>query len=145
MVSNTRSPEKQVRDLMSPLVKTLLRNDEVLSADTLMRDERIRHVPVLDEDGRLAGILSQRDLFFSGLVRALGHGTSARDRALGAMVVKAVMTTEVITTTPETSIRAAARIMVDRKIGCLPVLDGESLVGLLSESDIVSAVAHGEL
>lgn len=130
---------------MSSLVKTLQRNDEVLSADTLMREERIRHVPVLNEDGLLAGILSQRDLYLSGLVRALGHGTAARDRALSGIVVKEVMTAEVITTTPETSIRAAARVMVDRKIGCLPVLDGDKLVGLLSESDIVSAVAHDEL
>ena len=145
MASDTGSPEKRVRDLMSPLVKTLSRNDEVLGADTLMRNERIRHVPVLGEDGELAGILSQRDLFLSGLVRALGHGTAARDRALGGIVVKEVMTAEVVTTTPDTPITAAARVMVDRKIGCLPVLDGDRLVGLLSESDIVSAVAHGEL
>ncbi|MDA1183534.1 MAG: CBS domain-containing protein [Acidobacteria bacterium] len=145
MPSDTPSPEKRVRDLMSAQVKTLTRNDEVLSADTLMRSERIRHVPILNESGELTGILSQRDLFLSGLLRALGHGTAARDRTLGAMLVKEVMTSDVVTTTPETPIREAAQVMVDRKIGCLPVLDGGRLVGLLSESDIVSAVARGAL
>lgn len=145
MTTATEPSGKLVRDLMSTQVKTLARNDEVLSADTLMRSERIRHVPVFNEAGELAGIVSQRDLFLSGLVRALGHGTAARDRTLAAMMVKEVMTADVVTTTPTTSITAAAQVMVDRKIGCLPVLDGERLVGLLSESDIVSAVARGDL
>jgi CBS domain-containing protein len=114
-------------------------------ADSIMRDERIRHLPVLDSAGRLVGILSQRDLFLNALVRALGHGTMARDRSFRSIVVKEVMTDEVVTTTPETPITAAAQIMVDRKIGCLPVVEGNALVGILSESDIVSAVARGDL
>jgi CBS domain-containing protein len=111
----------------------------------LMRTERIRHLPVVDEDGRLAGIVSQRDLFFSALVQALGFGTATHDRVLSTIPVKEVMTENVVTTTPETLVTAAARLMVDRKIGCLPVIDGEALIGILSESDIVSAVAQGNL
>jgi CBS domain-containing protein len=114
-------------------------------ADSVMRDERIRHLPVLDSAGQLVGILSQCDLFLNALVRALGHGTMARDRSFRSIEVKEVMTEDVVTTTPETPITAAAQIMVDRKIGCLPVVEGNALVGILSESDIVSAVAHGGL
>ena len=55
------------------------------------------------------------------------------------------MTEGVVTTTPGTLVTTAAQVMVDRKIGCLPVVDGETLVGLLSESDVVSAVARGDL
>ena len=55
------------------------------------------------------------------------------------------MTKDVVTTTPETPITAAAQMMVDRKIGCLPVVEGNAVVGILSESDIVSAVARGDL
>ena len=131
--------KKQVRDLMSRPVKTLERNDLLSVADSAMRNERIRHLPVLD-NGRLVGIVSQRDLFLSALVRALGHGTMA----LRLIVVKEVMTEDVVTTTPETPIAAAAQMMVDRKIGCLPVVEGNALVGILSESDIVSAVARGD-
>jgi CBS domain-containing membrane protein len=137
--------KKQVRDLMSRPVRTLELNDMLSLADSIMLDERIRHLPVLDSAGRLVGILSQRDLFLNALVRALGHGTMARDRSFPSIVVKEVMTEDVVTTTPETPITAAAQIMVDRKIGCLPVREGNALVGILSESDIVSAVARGGL
>lgn len=145
MMSHPLQSKKQVRDLMSPLVRTIGRNDKLLIADTVMRNERIRHLPILDDAGRLVGIVSQRDLFLNALVRALGHGTVARDRALGSIAVKEVMTEDVVTTTPETPIAAAAQIMVGRKIGCLPVVEGDAVVGILSESDIVSAVARGDL
>ena len=58
---------------------------------------------------------------------------------------RAVMTDNVLTTTPETLVTSAARVMVDRKIGCLPVIEGAVLIGILSESDIVLAVAQGSL
>jgi CBS domain-containing protein len=135
----------QVRDLMSRSVRTLGRNDKLSAADALMRTERIRHLPVVDEDGRLAGIVSQRDLFFSALVQALGFGSTAHDRMLNTIFVKEVMTENVVTTTPDTLVTAAALVMVDRKIGCLPVIESGALVGILSESDIVSAVAQGHL
>jgi CBS domain-containing protein len=130
---------------MSRPVKTLERNDTLTLADSVMRDERIRHLPVLDGSGRLVGILSQRDLFLNALVRALGYGSMARDRSFHTLVVKEVMTEDVVTTSPETPITTAAQMMVDRKIGCLPVVEGGALVGILSESDIVSAVARGDL
>jgi len=130
---------------MSRPVRTLERNDMLSIADTVMRNERIRHLPVLDDAGRLVGIVSQRDLFLNALVRALGHGTVARDRALGSIAVKDVMTGDVVTATPETPITAAAQMMVERKIGCLPVVEGDAVVGILSESDIVAAVARGDL
>ena len=136
---------KKVRDLMSHPVRTLDRNDMLSIADTVMRNERIRHLPVLDEAGALVGIVSQRDLFLNALVRALGHGTLARDRSFRTIVVKEVMIDDVVTTTSETPITAAAQVMVDRKIGCLPVVEGRAVVGILSESDIVSAVARGDL
>ena len=135
----------RVRDLMTRPVRTLGRNDKLSVADALMRTERIRHLPVVDEDGRLVGIVSQRDLFFNALVQALGFGTTTHDRMLSTIPVKEVMTENVVTTTPETLVTAAARVMVDRKIGCLPVIEGGALIGILSESDVVSAVAQGDL
>ena len=135
----------RVADLMSRPVKTLERNDPLSRADAQMSAERIRHLPVLDDDGRVAGIVSHRDLFFNSLVRALGFGSAARTRTLESILVKEVMTVDVVTTTPAADITAAAQVMVDRKIGCLPVIDDDVLVGMLSESDIVSAVARGAL
>jgi CBS domain-containing protein len=130
---------------MTRSVRTLGRNEKLSAADSLMRTERIRHLPVVDEEGLVVGIVSQRDLFFSALVQALGFGSASHDRMLSTILVKEVMTENVVTTTPETMVTAAARVMVDRKIGCLPVIEGDTLTGILSESDIVSAVAKGVL
>jgi CBS domain-containing protein len=130
-----------VRDIMSKDLKTVDRNDTLVTADDIMKLGRIRHLVVVDEDGRLDGILSQRDLFLGGLLKALGYGAHAKARALEMMVVKEAMTADVITTTPDTPLSKAAAAMLERKIGCLPVLDGDKLVGIITESDFVSLFA----
>jgi CBS domain-containing protein len=127
----------RVRDLMTPDVVTVGRNDKLLVADDVMKLGRVRHLPVVDEDGSLAGIVSQRDLFHSGLVRALGYGTHAQRQALDMVLVKDAMKTEVVTVTPDTALAAAARLMLEKKIGCLVVLENEKIVGVLTESDFV--------
>ena len=126
-----------VRDLMTTTVTTVGRNESLKSADEVMRLGRIRHLPVLDDDGGLSGIVSQRDLFLSGLLRALGYGSHARERALEDTLVKEAMKTEVVTTTPETLLRDAANVMLERKIGCLVVLLSGKIVGILTEADFV--------
>ena len=126
-----------VSSVMTKDVVTLERNDKLRMADDVMRLGRIRHLPVVDEDGALAGIVSQRDLFHGGLLRALGYGTHARQRALETMVVKEAMRSEVLTTTPETPLAEAAKMMIERQIGCLVVLDGQKIVGILTEGDFV--------
>jgi CBS domain-containing protein len=132
----------RVRDLMSRDVTTLQRNDKLGAAEDVMRLGRIRHLPVLDQDGNLAGLVSQRDLFHNGVIRALGYGVHAHEKALGMLSIKEAMTTELITTTPDTPIRQAAELMIGRKIGCLPVLEEGKLVGILTESDFVAFVAR---
>ena len=133
---------RTVRDLMTPHVMTLERNETLRTADDVMRLGRIRHLPIVDDDGTLAGIVSQRDLFHSGLVKALGYGTHARGQALDSLVVKEAMKTDVVTTTPDTDLREAAKLMLERKIGCLVVLEGERIAGILTESDFVRSVAE---
>ena len=131
---------------MSPEVTTLHHNDALVIADDVMRLGRIRHLPVLDDDQRLVGILSQRDLFRGALSRALGYGTHAQQKLLGQLIVKEVMTTEPVTIGPEAPIAEAAALMIQHKIGCLIVMEGEEIVGLLTEGDFVAAVAdtHGD-
>jgi CBS domain-containing membrane protein len=126
-----------VRDVMSVEVVMLGRNDKLVAAEDLMRLGRIRHLPVVDEDGGLAGIVSQRDLFHSGLIRALGYGAHAQQHALASVTVKEAMTTEVVTTTPNTPLREAARTMLELKIGCLVVVEAGRVAGLVAESDFV--------
>jgi CBS domain-containing membrane protein len=104
---------------------------------------RIRHLPVLDDDGeQLVGIVSQRDLFRSALAKALGYGESAQRKLLDTFSVKEVMTTDVITTTPDTPLIEAARVLMEHKIGCLPVVENGRLVGILTEGDFVAMVGR---
>jgi CBS domain-containing protein len=130
-----------VRDIMTRDVVTLGRNETLRTADDVMRLGRIRHLPVVDDDGLLAGIVSQRDLFHGGLVKALGYGTHARGRALDSLVVKEAMATEVVTTTPDTVLSEAAKIMLERKVGCLVVVEARKIVGILTEADFVKLAA----
>jgi len=93
----------KVRDLMSAEVATVLRNDQLLIADDLMRLGRIRHTPVLDDHSdELVGIVSQRDLFRGALAAALGYGQHAQQKVMGMLVIKDIMSTDLVTTTPDT-------------------------------------------
>jgi CBS domain-containing protein len=130
--------ELRVRDIMTKTVKTVDRNDSLATADDIMRLGRIRHIVVVDEDGALAGVLSQRDLFLGGLLKALGYGTHAKANALQMLVVKEAMVSDVVTTTPDTPLPRAAASMLARQIGCLPVVDAGKLVGIITESDFVA-------
>ena len=130
--------ELRVRDIMTKTVKTVDRNDSLATADDIMRLGRIRHIVVVDEDGALAGVLSQRDLFLGGLLKALGYGTHAKANALQMLVVKEAMVSDVVTTTPDTPLPRAAASMLARQIGCLPVVEAGKLVGIITESDFVA-------
>jgi CBS domain-containing protein len=130
----------KVRDLMSTELATVGRNDTLTLADDVMKTRRIRHLPVI-EDGRLVGILTQRDLFHAALSTAMGFGTKAQKDFLVTVPVKEVMTDEVVTIGPDEDAKAAARKMLELKIGCLPVVENGKLLGLLSESDLLRVVA----
>jgi len=133
----------KVRDVMSRDVHTVKRNDELAIADALMKQARVRHLPVLDEDGEVCAVVSQRDLFRGALLRALGYGARAEELMLKQVPVKDAMSSEIHTTTPDTPVADAARVMIERRIGCLPVVENGRLVGIVTETDFVRLVAEG--
>ncbi len=137
-------PQLRVKDVMTRDVQIVKRNDQLGIADSLMKQARIRHLVVLDEDALVCAVLSQRDLFRGALLRALGFGARAEESMLRQVVVKEAMSGELHTTTPDAPVAEAARTMIDRKIGCLPVLEGEKLVGIVTETDFVRLVAEGK-
>jgi CBS domain-containing protein len=119
-----------------------LNSDDILDlANDIMQLGRIRHIPILD-NGKVVGVLSQRNLFQSVLVAAMGMRPNERKEHLKAIHVRDVMSAPVITVFPETGVKDAARIMVEKKIGCLPVMENDSLVGLVTESDILRYVVN---
>jgi CBS domain-containing membrane protein len=134
----------KVRDVMTVDPTTLKRNDKLALADDIMRLGRVRHLPVVDDDGQaLVGIVSQRDLFRDALAHALGFGRHAQRKVLDAISVEEVMASDVVTIGPDASLVEAARILAERKIGCLPVVENGRLVGILTEGDFVALVARG--
>lgn len=126
----------KVKDIMVKEVAILDVNDELSLANDIMRLGRIRHLPVVDGP-RLVGIISERDLFRSSLAQALGYGTKATRDLMKTLRIKDIMVSQVITVSPETDLKDAVRLMVDKKIGCLPVTEDDRLVGLITETDIL--------
>jgi len=124
----------QVWQLMSNDPVTLDAHATLDVADDLMKLKRIRHLPVL-EDGRLVGLVTQRDLFLAGVSSVLNFRHQAEKEWLGRISIREVMTTELVTIAPDTDVEEAVDRMLEHKIGCLPVIAGGTLVGLLSETD----------
>ncbi len=133
--------DRRVRDLMTTDLLTLEQNEPLLLADEKMEARQVRHLIVVDEEGALAGVLSQRDIFLGGLLRGLGYGSRARDQALESLRLKDAMKASPVTTTPDTAVADAAETMITGRIGCLPVLEGERIVGILTEGDFVALAA----
>lgn len=125
-----------VRDWMAREVVTVGPETTAAEALTLCRENRIRHLPVL-EGGRLVGVISDRDL--RAATPALGDADRAA--ALKRIRVADEMAQEVVSARPEDPIEDAATAMYEVKIGCLPVLEGEALAGIVTSSDVMRALA----
>uniref|UniRef100_A0A7V4G7X8 CBS domain-containing protein n=1 Tax=Desulfobacca acetoxidans TaxID=60893 RepID=A0A7V4G7X8_9BACT len=126
----------KVRDIMVKELATLDINDELSLANDIMRLGRIRHLPVLEGE-TLVGIISERDLFRSSLAQALGYGDKGSREVMKTLRIKDVMVKQVVSVSPDLPLKDAVVLMVERKIGCLPVVEGGKLVGLITETDIL--------
>jgi len=122
---------------MSRDVVTVSPKEGVRVAEHLMKAKRVRHLPVVS-DGKLVGII--RRALPSPATSLEAHEITCQ---LDTLQVQAVMTRKVISVTPETSIEAAAALLLAHKIGGLPVVDGERLVGILTEGDVLRASLEG--
>jgi len=131
-----------VRHLMEQNVVTLNVSDHLDLAGALMRLDRIRHLPIVDSSGTVVGIVSQRDLFRAGVSSLLEFSSQAEERWLAQIRVSDVMTREVATVHPDASVRTAVQVMLDRRVGCLPVVEDGRLVGMLSERDCMHHLAR---
>ncbi len=131
---------KTVRDIMTAEVTTLGRNDSLLLAKDIMNLGRVRHFPVVDE-AEVGGVVSQRDLYKASLGSVMKYGEKAQRTFLEGIAVKEVMV-DPLTIPPGASVQEAARLMLEHKIGCLPVLDGSQLVGIVMETDMLQLVVE---
>jgi acetoin utilization protein AcuB len=128
-------PAIHVRERMSQPPVTIEDGAYVAAAAALMRSRQIRHLPVIDMRGHLVGMLSDRDLPSVAGPGAAGRADDARLRVTVALV----MTRPPVTIEPDADLRTAASLMQERRIGALPVLDGDRLVGIVTECDVLRA------
>lgn len=127
----------EVREIMSPDPVVLTVDDELSLAHDIMSLGRIRHLPVV-EGSKLVGIISQRDLFRASLASVLGDDYDKNREHLKSIKIREIMVKNVISVSPGMSLQEAGRIMLKEKIGCLPVVEDEKLVGLITETDLLS-------
>lgn len=127
-----------VKELMTASPITVPLDMPVIDAKELMARKRFRHLLVVDGT-RLAGIVTDRDIKLNMPSPATSLSVWEVNYLLARLTVGSVMTTTVITVEPARDAREAARIMLDHKIGALPVVDGEEIVGIVTESDFVRA------
>jgi acetoin utilization protein AcuB len=125
-----------VKDRMTP--NPICGNPDmpVTEVQELMRERKFRHLPILDENQKLIGLVTQRSL-----LRALPSDVSGFSRfeisyILAKIKARDVMTKDVITIDENVAIEEAARIMAVEKIGCLPVCKGNSMVGIITDNDL---------
>ncbi len=131
--------ENVVREIMMGSPVTLKPEDTLNLANDVISLGRIRHIPVV-EDGRLVGLLSERDLMGAAATTIFGLKQRSKSALLKSVLIKDVMKKKVVTVKPNTSVKETARLMKKKKIGCVPVLDEGNLVGLVTTTDILRYV-----
>ncbi|MEI8176675.1 MAG: CBS domain-containing protein [Candidatus Omnitrophota bacterium] len=110
----------------------------------IFQARHIRHLPVVDDQGVLRGIITQRDLYRLISPRRTMDGLSVYDKnELDAFMLEHVMTKEVVTLAPEAALGAAIDLMVNKRYGCIPIVDAKRvLVGIVTQIDALKAVAR---
>ncbi len=129
--------ERLVRDLMTERVFTLKGRDDLAALYDLMDSRHVRHVPVVDSEGELVGLVTDRDLSRSALGAVEELPLSVERDILRRRRVRDIMATEPDVIEPDATLREAAEMLLENKVGCLPVVEGLHLVGILTEADFV--------
>jgi acetoin utilization protein AcuB len=128
-----------VKDRMTPHPLVVVTPDTpVVEAQRLMQDHNIRHVPVVTENQNLVGLLTRETLLQAIPWSAASLSALETQFILSKITAGRVMLRDVITVTEDVAVEEAARIMVDQKIGCLPVLRAGALVGVITDIDLLS-------
>ena len=125
-----------VNDMMTTHPHTLLRSNSLEDAKALMNEHCIRHIPIVDPDKTLVGLITQRDLLAaqeSCLEKPTFEEISSLDIPLNT-----IMHENIMSISPSGGLKEAALFMQKHKVGCLPVVKGGKLVGIITDSDFVT-------
>lgn len=130
-----------VEDIMTRHPHTLGTSASLADARRLMAEFDVRHIPVVDEGGDLVGLVTHRDVLEASS-SVLDDDEQERARHDSHIVLEEVMTTELDLVEPAASLREAALLMRNHRHGCLPVLSGDELVGIITDTDFVEVSIH---
>jgi len=127
----------RVRELMSIDLVTLTEEDTLAHAERCMVQGRIRHLPVV-RDGRLVGLVTHRDLLAASFSIFAEVDPGEQRRVFVSVPVVDLMHPSVLTVDPDQTVAEAARLLLENKFGCLPVVSGEGkLIGMVTEADFL--------
>lgn len=130
-----------VRDVMTTPVVSITSKTSLLDAALLLRGSSTRHLPVV-EDGRLVGLLTDRDLQRCAPSRLIPITEDAYNEVFAKTLVERVMTRAPQTVSSMTPLKEAVSLMQQTKYGCLPVVDNEALVGILTRGDLIDTLEY---
>jgi len=126
-----------VKDLMTSPVVSLFAEQTLPLAEDIMSFKHLRHLPVVDDNRHVVGLVSHRDILRAQISFLTGLTNEQRRARQEEVRVRDIMTRDVWTVTPETLASVAGRTLLDHRFGCLPVVEGEFLVGILTERDFL--------
>jgi CBS domain-containing protein len=126
----------KIREIMSQKVVSISADDTLRIVKEIMEHGSVRHLPVVRR-GELVGVVSQRDLLKASLSNVMGLPAEEQSLFLEGVSITEVMSSPPVTIGADASVQEAAKLMAERKIGCLPVLDGEKFAGIVTETDVL--------
>lgn len=136
-MQNRRS---HVKDWMTQRPLTARPETSAVEAYERMRDHKVHRLPVVDAADRLVGIVTRSDIEGAAAFRHTEAGWHEARFALAGTVVGELMTSGPLTVTPESSMRQATAMMLDHHLSGLPVIEGDKLVGIITETDVFRLV-----
>ena len=126
------------RQVMSSPVITMSPETNLEDAWEIIREKRFRHIPVVWKDGKILGIFSDRDI-----LREAACMWSMQNGEKQEMKVKDIFKTRVLTAKPDMNIREIARVLIEEKIGCMPIVDDDGfIIGIITRSDILRTLVN---
>ncbi len=132
-----------VKDRMSSKPVTVRTDTSLKEALDLVRSSPFRHLPVLDGNDKLVGIVTEKSLVYASPTPSTTLSVFEVDYILSRTKIGQVIQGDVVFVRPDLPIEEAARVMIDHRIGCLPVVEDEKLIGIISDTDIFRVFAEG--